>query len=267
MPRIPPDFDLYFLLPWIGFYLAGAAGIMWFSYWVHAHGYAGDTNNRSAAGSNPAQNLKEWLTKMSATAAIGAVGGSLITIAFLILGAEVLGPQSIVPSGDHVAAELMRLFSSLWGTAGQWLLAVTLFVALWGTVINNQDGWGRLLADATTKLRSESRETPPSGSRLARLKTRYILGVGMAAPMLLAWLVPRPVEVLSAGGIIAGAHTPLIVFVTLYLNRKRLPRDVRPGVFLTSSMVLAGVFFMAFAALYFLDLAGIRFSNAGEAGA
>jgi hypothetical protein len=42
VPTMVPDFDLYFILPWFGFLLAGAAGMIWFSYWVAARGYGGE---------------------------------------------------------------------------------------------------------------------------------------------------------------------------------------------------------------------------------
>jgi hypothetical protein len=41
VPSVPADFEIGFVLPWLGFYLAGAAGIIWYSYWVAAREYGG----------------------------------------------------------------------------------------------------------------------------------------------------------------------------------------------------------------------------------
>jgi Mn2+/Fe2+ NRAMP family transporter len=38
VPRLPEKADAGEILPWLGFMLAGAAGLMWFSYWVDARG-------------------------------------------------------------------------------------------------------------------------------------------------------------------------------------------------------------------------------------
>jgi hypothetical protein len=85
MPSIPEDFDLEFVLPWVGFMLAGSAGIMWFSYWVCAREYGGpmednDEDNNEAEDLDEEYRewrnfrLKQWIQIMSTTAAIGAIG-------------------------------------------------------------------------------------------------------------------------------------------------------------------------------------------------
>jgi Mn2+/Fe2+ NRAMP family transporter len=39
VPGVPPGAKADEVLPWLGFMLAGAAGLMWFSYWTAARGY------------------------------------------------------------------------------------------------------------------------------------------------------------------------------------------------------------------------------------
>lgn len=39
VPQIPQNIQYQEILPWLGFMLAGAAGLMWYSYWVEARGY------------------------------------------------------------------------------------------------------------------------------------------------------------------------------------------------------------------------------------
>ncbi|MDK3159301.1 Nramp family divalent metal transporter [Kamptonema cortianum] len=170
VPGIGDDFDLEFLLPWLGFILAGAAGIMWFSYWVAAREYGGpvegDLENDETSNRNGSQDwededlqqrrrdrLKKWLRVMSTTAAIGVVGGGLVIIAFLILGAELLRPEGIIPEGIRVAEDLTTLLSEVWGEFGYWLLLGSIAIALGGTIVANQDGWPRMFADATLILK------------------------------------------------------------------------------------------------------------------
>lgn len=65
-------------------------------------------------------------------------------------------------------------------------------------------------------------------------------------------------DILSVAGVVAAAHTPVVVYLTLYLNRTRLPKGLRPGWFATSWMVFAGLFYGGFALLHLLDLVGIQ---------
>lgn len=39
IPQLPPNVDYGEILPWLGFMLSGAAGLMCYSYWLQAKGY------------------------------------------------------------------------------------------------------------------------------------------------------------------------------------------------------------------------------------
>jgi Mn2+/Fe2+ NRAMP family transporter len=293
MPTIPSDFDPYFVLPWVGFLLAGAAGVMWFSYWVAARGIGGlveeedegvvaGEGDRHAGDSDAGRKaLHSWMATMSIAAGIGIVGGTIINISFLTLGAQLLAPLGIIPEGIDVAADLARLLSEVWGAAGFWFLIVGIVIALWGSVLANQDGWGRMYTDATrmllglsgplkrpTESGSDAQDVPGDGKRAGgamstlcrfaenriRLKNTFIIGVLTAAPIVIFLLLRDPVNILSIGGIISAAHMPVVVFLTLYLNQFRLPKEFRPGVWWSSIMILVGLYYAFFAAFYFYDL-------------
>jgi Mn2+/Fe2+ NRAMP family transporter len=296
IPGIGEDFDIEFLLPWLGFILAGAAGIMWFSYWVAAREFGGAVGEPSEDAENtPEQHLnngyassnyqddedfqqrlrdrlKKWMQVMSTTAAIGVVGGGLVIVAFLVLGAELLRPEGIIPEGIAVAEDLTRLLSEVWGEFGYWLLIISVSIALIGTILANQDGWPRMFADATLILAGDrlqegdgengnGRRRPRSSGRSAwlqwlsdrkHLKDVYVVVTVAALPLLIFFLVRDPVEILEVGGIVAAVHTPVVVGLTLYLNKTRLPKALQPGWFAFSVMVLSGIFFTVVAILYFM---------------
>lgn len=264
-PSIPAAFDSYFVLPWLGFILAGAAGIMWFSYWVSTKGYGGAVVNDDERGTpqqpidsdTAIERLASWNRVMSNTALVGIVAGGVVVISFLVLGAEVLRPEGIVPEGIAVAEDLSRLLSGVWGQAGRWILLIGIFIALWGTIIADQDGWGRTFADATLLLKTGD----SSSGRFAaithnrdRLKNVYAVVVTALIPLGLFFLVRDPVKILSVAGIVAAAHTPVVVFLTLYLNKRSLPSPLRAGSTITLSSVLAGLFFLFFALFHFYQL-------------
>jgi Mn2+/Fe2+ NRAMP family transporter len=304
VPGIGEDFDLEFLLPWLGFILAGAAGIMWFSYWVAAREYGGsveDNLDESPDRGNSSNyeddedfqqrrksRLKKWMRIMSTTAAIGVIGGGLVIIGFLILGAELLRPEGIIPEGIRVAEDLTRLLSEVWGDFGYWLLIISVAIALAGTILANQDGWPRMFADATLILaggrlneqeedsengngtsRSRRQSNERSGwkqwlistlSGRERLKNVYVIVTVTILPIIVFFLVRDPVEILEVGGIIAAAHQLVVVGLTLYLNKTKLPEELQPGWLAFPVMILSGLFFTAVAILYFMiELFGFEF--------
>ncbi|HVM52921.1 MAG TPA: Nramp family divalent metal transporter [Acidimicrobiales bacterium] len=281
VPAVPDDFDLYFVLPWVGFILAGAAGIMWFSYWVAARGFGGpvtgkvhdaDGSDGSGSPEERTARLQSWNRLMTSVAAVGTIGGGLVIVSFLILGTELLRPEGLVPEGIDVARDLSLLLSEVWGQVGEWLLIVGVVVALWGTILANQDGWGRTFADATIMLTALDTERPSRlGRRLrtigrranidlcdrATLKNAYAVVATTAVPVLALFLVRDPVEILSVGGIIAAVHTPVVVALVLTLNRQ-LPAPLRPTWPSITVLALAGLWYGLFAAVYLLDLVGLR---------
>lgn len=301
VPGVPGDLDWPFVMPWLGFILAGSGGILWFSYWIAARGYGGRGLDEGDEGEvthawdveEPDEDmrlerLRGWTRLMSTTALIGVVTGGVVIVSFLVLGAELLRPEGVVPEGIAVAEDLARILSDVWGEAGFWFLIVSVVLALWGTVLANQDGWPRTFADAAlllqrgrrssahddgTEGRSDADDDGTAGRSDAddagprpwrdRLRSRRFLhrtAVVVAvtlAPLAVLWLVQDPVAILSVGGIVTAVHTPVFVVLTVYVNRRHLPPRLRPGPVMVTAMVLAGIFYTGFAVLFFTDLLGV----------
>lgn len=276
VPGVPQDVDWFFVLPWIGFILAGSGGILWFSYWVAARGYGGgvlddddgdgtqEVDPETLAEDPRPGRLRSWTRVMSATALLGVATGGLVIVSFLVLGAELLRPEGVVPEGIHVAEDLARLLSEVWGQAGFWVLIVTVVIALWGTVVTNQDGWPRTFADAMLLLRR--RDARRAGARTGwrgRLRDREFLFRAnvvvtvTAVPLAVFWAVRDPVQILSVGGIVTAVHTPVLVALTYYLNTRRLPPGLRPGPAMRVLLVAAGLGYGTFGVMYFADLLGV----------
>lgn len=297
IPSFPEDTDVEFVIPWVGFILAGASGIMWFSYWTSARGYGGKlTSYDEVARFEPQKqekdiekygerydDLRSWLRTMSITALIGVVGGGIILLSFLILGAELLRPEGTIPEGIDVAEDLTKLLSGIWGEAGRWFLIIGIMIALLGTILSNQDGYGRMFADGTVILampflkkkklidpalpdaaeeKAEPLEEQDTKRRMVTslildkksLRVFYAIFIGAALPILAFFLVRDPVEILDVAGTVAAVHTPVVVFLTLHLNRAKLPKLVRPGKFITVAMWLSGFAYGAFAIFHFATL-------------
>jgi Mn2+/Fe2+ NRAMP family transporter len=288
----PDDPDLYVILPWVGTILAGSMGIVWFGYWTATRGFGGGLQSREPDDEVPEDSRQEigktgvkltetrvahaqdWIRTMSVTAALGVIGGLVVIFSFLVLGAELLAPEGIMPEGPEVAVDLTRIFSDVWGEVGRYVLLVAIVIALGGSILANQDGWGRSFADMTLIVTRTRREAGDSGLLLKSLnaldrrlpwpmferrwlKRLYIVSVTGLVPLLILLAFSDPVQVMSVSGIIAAAHTPFIALAALYVNRTRLPSQLRPGGLATVTMTLAGLFYLGFAVLYLLNMAGV----------
>jgi len=288
----PSEPQLYVILPWVGTILAGSMGIVWFGYWTATRGFGGGLVTRERDDETPVETryepaelggggqsentrlhrIREWIGVMSGTATLGVLGGLVVIASFMVLGAELLAPEGTLPEGTDVAVDLTILFSNLWGSAGEYLLLAAIIIALGGSVLANQDGWGRSFADMTLILTRARRDVGKSNFAIGLLKwlekhsglpmfeRRYlkrlfVVSITGIVPIGIILCFEDPVAVMSASGIIAALHTPFIALTALYINRTRLPADVRPGWFVTLCMGAAGLFYLGFAVAYLWGLA------------
>jgi hypothetical protein len=241
------------VLPWLGFMLSGAAGLMWYSYWVVAKGYGAAGSGRRPGQPHDIQKLRGWLTQMTLDCSVAVVGTFLVTAAFLVLGTELLRPKGLVPEENRVAEVLGQLLGGVFGPIGFWFMIVAVFVGFWDTVLSDQDGHGRLFANGTRLLGAtlSGRLADLNEEKLRRI---FVLVLVTALPIALYLLVGRPVGLLKIAGAIEAAHIPVVTGLTLYVNRTRLPAALRPSWFAFVATVLAALFFAVFAVTYVLQL-------------
>ena len=261
-PTIPSDFDPAFVLPWIGTILAGSMGIVWFAYWTATHGYGGPTDlskehsedgreDSKDAEADRLRALRSWLGLMTGAASLAVALGLIVIVSFTVLGAELLAPKNEIPSGADVASELAGLLEGVWGAFGFWAMIVLAIFALGGSVMANQDGWGRTFADITLVLLPPG--VRPQWLSRRRAQQLYVLLVTGVAPAAVYLIFRDPVTIMSASGAVAAFHTPFIAALILAVNWRRLPASLRPGVV---STVLLGS-----SALYYLGVSLLRLTG------
>jgi Mn2+/Fe2+ NRAMP family transporter len=253
-PSLPGDIDYGEILPWLGFMLSGAAGMIWYSYWILAKGYAaGNTDGDGSRdpSAHDTDRLRGWVSQMTLDNTVAVVGTFLIAGAFLVLGAELLQPHGLVPEEQRVAATLGRLLGDVWGQAAYWFMVLGVFVGFWDTVLSDQDGHGRMFADGSRlvvpALRSYDEDT---------IRRAFVILLVTVLPIVMYLLIGEPVELLKIAGAVEAAHIPVVTALTLYLNRTRLPAPLRPSWPITAMAGAAGLFFALFAAYYVIQLLG-----------
>jgi Mn2+/Fe2+ NRAMP family transporter len=260
IPQLPNEVKHEELLPWLGFMLAGAAGLMWYSNWVQARGYGAandqaDGFNLAKASVEDTHTLKKWISQMTISNTLAVVGALLIAIAFLILGTELLLPKGLVPSEDQMSEVLGELLGNIWGRIGFWFMIGAIFITFWTTALTNQDGWGRMFASGT-KILCDQFNIQTTWNNENALRKIYIIVLLIISPVILYIAFGKPVSLLKLAGGIEAAHIPIVASLTLYLNWKKLPETLRPSKVAFGATTLAAFFFILFAGFYIFQLLG-----------
>ncbi len=290
IPALPPDINYSELLPWIGFMMSGAAGLIWYSFWLVTRGYGaayyrfqkaeGDVKRESwmelsdgeeaefkvieetepldtsDISAEEKKQLKSWINMMTFSTTVAASIVLILLIALMVLGAQLLRPAGLVPQGPEVTAVLSELLGGIWGFYGAALMIVAAFFAFWSTIVANLDGWTRMLGQGSIMILKQFKS---SGRYLSMRFYRYLYLIGLMGifPAILIILRPEPVEFLIIAGIIEAIHIPVVALSVLYLNWKTLPLEFKPSKLVIVLTAAVGLFFMIFAAIYiYIELLG-----------
>jgi Mn2+/Fe2+ NRAMP family transporter len=269
LPQVPQDVQYQEILPWLGFMLAGAAGMMWYSYWVDARGYGATALKQEQPlevkqlDSEQQQRLHGWVQLMTFSNTLAVVGALLAALAFLILGGELLRPQGLVPQENQVAETLGNLLGDIWGPFGFWFMIAIVFITFCSTTLSVQDGFGRMFADGTQILLQGFGVQRGRWTNERFLRKFYIAVLLAGLPIGVYLFFGRPIGLLQTAGAIEAAHIPVVAGLTLFLNRRMLSRQLRPSGLTFWGTVIAGAFFAIFAIIYLLQLVGVLGGSGG----
>jgi Mn2+/Fe2+ NRAMP family transporter len=146
------------ILPLLGWSAGGFASQVWYTYWVLGAGYGAaagrgygrpaDVSSLREMSRDAAERIKGWCRVLYVDSSLAMVIGIVVTGAFFIAGAGILGSQQLAPEGNEVAFTLSKVFSERWGIVGGRLFILAGAAALISTQIGQLAGWPRLLADS-----------------------------------------------------------------------------------------------------------------------
>jgi hypothetical protein len=190
---------------------------------------------------------RAWLRHVTIDQVFFFFGLNSLTMLLFIIGAlAVLRPLGAegVPSGLDVAVTQSKILSAALGDFGRVLFLLVAFATLFSTQLALIDGMGRTLSDLIYSHFTRARHH--SLSWWYGVITGLWIGVGC----LLAGtnILPLTFLVNSAcmGGIAMAVYCPL----TLWINHRYLPREIRPGLLKTLMMVWASGLYIFFAVYY-----------------
>ncbi len=146
------------ILPLLGWGAGGFASQVWYTYWVLGAGYGAaagrgygrpaDVSSLRGMSREAAEKIKGWCRVLYVDATLAVVIGIVVTGAFFIAGAGVLGPKHLAPESNEVAFTLSKVFADKWGPVGGFLFILAGTAALISTNTGQLAGWPRLLADS-----------------------------------------------------------------------------------------------------------------------
>ncbi len=90
------------------------------------------------------------------------------------------------------------------------------------------------------------------------LRNTYVIVLGAIGPIILLFFYNHPLQILSISGIIGAGITPIFTFLTLWLNKNLLPKNMQPSWPSFWGTIIAGLFFTVTTLLYLLHLVGIN---------
>jgi len=222
-----------------------------YSYWCVEKGYPARIGRYEDTPQWYAR-AKGWLKVLRTDVWITLGILTLATIPFYLLGAGVLHATGQEPRGNDTIVALSNMFTQTLGEWSLWVFAVGAFCILFSSSVAGVAGGGRYIPDYLMELGFVSRQ---------QLSLRYaiIRWYGMLVPfigLLLYAGFQRPVMMVTIAGSFAALMLPVQSGMTLYLQAKRLPKAVRPGVLAQSFLQLTFVFqlCMAIAVVYFVVL-------------
>jgi len=146
------------ILPVLGWGAGGFASQVWYTYWVIGAGYgatagrgygkSADVTSLRAMSKETAQRIKGWCYTLYVDSSIAMILGVLVTGAFLVAGAGILGVERLVPENSNMAEVLSEIFARRWDALGGFLFKLCGAVAMVSTLMGQLAGWPRLLADS-----------------------------------------------------------------------------------------------------------------------
>ncbi len=222
-----------------------------YSYWCIEKGYPARIGAFDGSAAWYAR-ARGWLRVLRTDVWITLVILTLATVPFYLLGAGILHATGQQPSGNETIVALSNMFTLTLGEWSIWIFAVGAFSILFSSTLAGVAAGGRYIPDYLMELGFLSR---------SRLDVRYavIKWYGLVVPFLGLLLYAgfqRPVLMVTVAGSFAAIMLPVQSGLTLYLQAKRLPKEVQPGRLARTFLQVTFLFQlgMAAAVIYFVLL-------------
>lgn len=207
-----------------------------YGYWCIEKGYSRWTGPDDGTEERAAR-AQGWLAVMRIDILTAWVVTTVCTLSFYVIGAAVLHPQGLVPSGNEVIRILSHMYTD---TLGPWagpLFLIAAILTLGSTLLAVGAGIPRLWANTLGILGVMNWKD--SGSRLRVLRVLSLLLPALWAVSY--FFVQEPVAMVMIGGISDGLLLVGMVVAAWAFRRRAVPKRFRQGIGWTPALVVSSV--------------------------
>lgn len=231
----------------------GADEMTTYTYWCMEKGYARWAGPDDGSEER-AQRAVGWIKVMRLDIMVSWVICTLCTLSFYIMGAAVLHPQGLNPSGNDVILTLSHMYSDVMGPAGYYIFLIGAIGVLWSTFIASTASVPRLWANNLATFGVFDWHNVRLRNRLIRIFT-IVMPCIWAATYL---GVKSPVFMVMIGGIGGAVFLAAVVVATWYLRLTGVPKRFRANIFLNSMFILSTIAITALSVYSLLTALGIE---------
>lgn len=223
-----------------------------YGYWCIEKGYARWTGPDDGTEER-ATRAEGWISVMRLDTLVAWIVTTVCTLSFYIIGAAVLHPQNLLPSGNEVIATLSRMYTD---TLGPWagpLFLMAAILTLGSTLLAVGAGIPRLWANTFGIMGLIDWRNQDSRSKVIRF-------FSLLLPPLWAvsyFFIQAPVIMVMIGGIADGLLLVGMVFAAWTFRNKAVPRRFRKGIGWTPALIVSSIAIASVGITNILDLFGI----------
>ncbi|MCS6862996.1 MAG: Nramp family divalent metal transporter, partial [Abditibacteriales bacterium] len=169
---------------------------------------------------------------------------SLTILLFIFGSLAVLHPQGEVPTGMAIATTQAKILAQTMGAFGEKLFLIVAFATLFSTQLALIDGAARAVSDMLYV------NFPAAQRKSLSWWYTVIAGGWIGAGCLLALFEIPPFLQLLFNACLGGVAMAIYVPLTLYINKRFLPRSIRPDLLSTFFLLAASALYIFFALWY-----------------
>ncbi len=215
---------------------AGTMDLISYPYWCIEKGYARFTGPRDATEAWRKRALG-WIRVMGVDVLGSMTLYTFPTVAFYLLGAGILHSMEVVPQGSEMVGMLSNIYTEILGEKSLYPFLVGAFAVLYSTVFTGTAAVSRGFADFLGMVGAFDRR-----NYVARLKAIRILVLTILfLASLFFMFVEDPVVMVKIGGVAQALMLPIIVFATIYLRYRHMPKQILPRGWITFALWVTSV--------------------------
>ncbi len=229
-----PAGALGFAIAMFGITGVGADEMTTYTYWVIEKGYARYVGPDDGSEQR-ARRAEGWLRVMRTDVIVSWVVSTVCTLSFYVIGAAILHPQGLVPTGNDMITTLSRMYTDTMGAWAKWVFLAAAVAVLGSTFLTATASVPRLWAHTLGLMGVFKWENLAT-------RERVIKGLTVGFPIIWAigyLVIQSPVIMVQIGGVASAIFLIAVVVAVWYLRSREVHRRFRGNLALTGMLVLS----------------------------